>query len=132
MGKKSKTIPKIYLAGGLGKTWRPQIKQLLGHKTDLYDPFTQSRQGATYEYVNDDLSALATSDIMFAVIDRKTYNGLSVEAGYAHALGIPIILVWDTTSSSISKRLDLFLLGCVTYASTDVESAADFITRKYL
>lgn len=97
-----------------------------------FNPFTDGRQGVIYQFVNDDLEAIRNSEVVFAVVDYHVYSGLAAEVGFAHALGIPIVLVWDVSSKYVPKRMDSFVVGCSTAVFIDVDEAAAFTKRRYL
>jgi nucleoside 2-deoxyribosyltransferase len=119
---------RVYLAGSKSD-WRKQVTRSWRGVAETYDPFSDSRQGATYEFANDDLEAIRNSDLVFAVVDYHVFTGLAVEVGFAHALGIPVILVWG---DSKLMRVDTFLVGCSAALFTDIPYAAKWTKERYL
>ncbi len=123
---------KVYLAGGISQAWRKRVSRKWRGLAKTFDPFTDSRQGAVYEFTNDDLEAVRDSDLVFAVVDYHVYTGLAAEVGFAHALGIPVILVWDVSSPTTPKRVETFITACSAALFVDVDEAAEFTKRRYL
>lgn len=125
-------MKKVYLAGGKSQAWRKRVNRKWRGLAITFDPFTDSRQGAVYQFTNDDLNAIRSSDVVFAVVDYHVYTGLAAEVGFAHALGIPVILVWDVTSEYTPGRVETFITACSAALFVDVDEAADFTKRRYL
>ncbi len=127
-------MKQVYLAGGKSQGWRKQVKRRWGDLAETFDPFTQSRQSAAYEFTNDDLEAIRQSDLVFAVVDYPVYTGVSAEVGFAHALGIPVILVWDTVTegSQAPIRVEMFTASMCAAVFTGVAEAASFVKDRYL
>lgn len=117
---------RIYLAGGKSD-WRDKLSkkwEKLG--VECIDPFKDSRQNAIAEFTLDDLEAVKGADLVFAYCDYHVYNGMSLEFGYAYALGIPIIY---TTSL---PRIDSMMVGVAKAAFTDLDAAIKFVEERYL
>lgn len=121
----------IYLAGGKSD-WRTTLRRRWGQKygadVSTFDPFEDSRQGALYEFTNDDLAAISGSDMVFAFCDYHKYTGMALEFGYAHALEIPIIFVVGPGM----PRIDSMMVSVATAAFTDMTEARDFVEERYL
>lgn len=118
---------RVYLAGG--KWDREQVLTALSMAGwETYDPFTLSRQDAVYEFVNDDLFAIANSELVFCVIDYPRYTGSAVEIGYARARGIPVVLVW---APGAGERIDMFVASCAEAVFTDVGAGLDWVLERH-
>lgn len=116
---------KIYLAGGKSEQWRNYLAtRWLNH--DLIDPFKHSRQGAIYQFTNDDLAHIADSDLIFCNCDYHSYTGCALEFGYAHALGKKIVYVCT------QPRVDSMMAAVASYVFTDFSAAVDFVEERIL
>jgi len=84
---------KIYLAGGMRSNWRDQVKSHLPNAVYL-DPCDHDLSSPVH-YTAWDLAAITQSDVVFIYYESANPSGygLSLEAGYAAALGKLIILV---------------------------------------
>ncbi len=84
---------RIYLAGGLRDGWQDKIAPLLQAHV-LLDPRTWQTP-IPAEYTARDLAAIKTADCVIAYMDAGNPSGfgLSIEVGFARALGIPVIFV---------------------------------------
>ena len=91
---------KIYLAGGMKGTWQDRIREVLPNHT-CYDPRDHNLSNPV-DYTKWDLDHVKKADLIFAVFtkDNPSGFGMSLEIGYAHALGIPIVLVDEQGSKS--------------------------------
>lgn len=115
---------QVYLAGGTSKEWRERL-EARWTGAEVVNPFRDSRQGAIYQFVADDLRYVHDSSLVFALCDYPQYTGTAAEFGYAHALGVPII--YTTTL----PRVDSFLAAMSIAVFTDVEAAAEFAERRF-
>lgn len=118
---------RVYLAGGKSEEWRRLVRRKWGRGVETFDPMADSRQGYIHQFTDDDVDALRSSDLLFAVVDYPRYTGLAAEIGYANALGIPVVLVW-----TIGGRLDGFLAALSSAVFIDVAEAAAFTQERYL
>lgn len=126
-------MTKVYLAGGKSQGWRRRVRLMWRqYDVETHDPFTQSRQGAAYEFTNDDLQAIRESDIVFAVVDYPVFTGLAAEVGFAHALGIPVFIVWDVFGGQAPYRIESFVTSCAKALFVSVDEAARFVRERYL
>ena len=123
---------QIYLAGGKSN-FRGRISARRAFDSVvLVNPFTHSRQDAPYQFVNDDLAHIAASDLVLAVVDYHRYTGLAAEIGYAHALGIPVVLVW---TEAAGRRLDMFVASMCSFVyvgDNSITDALKIIEERYL
>jgi len=113
---------KIYLAGCRGK-WREIIKSHFDPKDstiEFLEPFGNKKQ-AIVDYVKEDLEYVEQSDIIFMLLSYHVYTGACVEAGYAYALGKPVILVFAQKG-----YIDPLLLAVSRKVFTDLDSAIDW------
>ena len=83
---------KIYLAGGMHGDWRSIYTESI--RADFLDPKTHNLTVAD-EYTLWDLTAIEQCDVFlgFMEADNPSGQGLTLEIGYAKALGKKIILV---------------------------------------
>jgi len=136
-------VPMVYLGGGRsdlgGVDWRDEFRQrFMDHmegttprpkyqRLMAHDPFKMGRQGAMYEFTNDDLGAVSRSSLVIAHVDFARYTGLALEVGYAKALEIPIMLIW-----AIGGRVDAMMSGCAKWMFTDYHEALNYLEDKLL
>lgn len=99
---------KVYLAGTMQSHWREKIHIRLIDKLTLINPCDHHLVKPEL-YTFWDLEAVKQSDIVFAYMDEKNPSGygLTLEIGYAKALGKTIILV-DEKSTSHSEFKPMF------------------------
>ena len=89
----------VYLAGGLHSNWQDTvIARFPGipfADPRVANPPGDHPRGRELFYTAWDLAAIRRSRLLFAYLEASnpTAYGLALECGYAHALGIPIILV---------------------------------------
>lgn len=84
----------IYLAGGMHSDWREGASQW--SNSEFIDPKKMNEAIADPSiYTRNDLEAIQSCDGVLAFMDAANPSGygLSVEVGYAHALGKPIAFV---------------------------------------
>ncbi len=120
---------RIYLAGSKSK-WRTGFSYRRGFDSVvLIDPFVHARQGAPYQFVNDDLALVESADLVFAVIDYPEHSGTIAEIAYAHALEKPIVLTW-----SLQGRLNMFTasMASFVFVGDDVRPAMKIVEERYL
>lgn len=113
---------RIYLGGSRGN-WR-EIFQRLNPDVECYDPFKHSRQRALIDFGSDDFWAIRDSDIVFLLINYPVFTGACIEAGYAYALGKPIILVFE-----LKGYIEPLLLGVSRKIFTDFNSALEWFKK---
>jgi len=119
-------LPKVYLAGGLDSGWREVLANRWDGKAICIDPFKDSSQGAIYEFTHDDLKAIRESDVVFGVCSYPKFDGMALEFGYAHALGIPIIYATNL------PRVSSMMAAVSKAVFTDYMEAVEFIEKRYL
>lgn len=106
---------KVYLAGGFRSGWQDEVKKLNGFI--WLDPKVKERPNGVVvpmdvnEYGTWDLHYIRQSDIVFAYCERTNTSciGMSVEMGYAKALGKTIILVLEPNHETIKDQYLQFL-----------------------
>lgn len=89
-------MQKVYLAGGLQSDWQSKVKELSGFK--FLCPREKETPDMTLdEYSTWDLHFVKSADIIFAYMETGNPSGIgmSIEMGYAKALGKTIILVLE-------------------------------------
>lgn len=123
----SSSTRQVYLGGGRSEEWRREFEKRFEKHLTAFDPFRDSRQGAAYEFTNDDLKAVSESEFIIASVDYHRYTGLAIEVGYARALEIPVMLIW-----TIGGRVDTMMAACSSWTFIDYESAFDFIEKRLL
>lgn len=84
---------KVYLSGGMHTDWQDRVKAL-NPNTIWFDP-RQHKLENPDAYTLWDLAAVRQCDVVFAFMEESNPSGvgLSLEVGYAIALGKIVILV---------------------------------------
>jgi len=88
----------VYLAGGMKSAWQDRV--IAAHpEIRFLDPRSHGFT-AEHEYTEWDLSAIRESDVVLAYMDTDNPSGfgLSLEVGYARALGKTILYACEDTS----------------------------------
>ena len=116
---------RVYLGGCKGD-WREKVKEALPKEFEYFDPFKHSDQNAIIEFVKQDLEAIRRSDLVIFHIGYRIFTGACVEAGYAYALGKPIILIF-----TLEGRVDPMLLGISQRVFTNLDSAIERLSKLY-
>jgi len=95
---------KIYLAGGMRTAWQDEVIARLPSGHTIFDPRTHGLTEPS-DYTRWDLDRVAESDILVAGMGAENPSGfgLSVEVGYAHALGKPVIF-YDALGDDVRSR----------------------------
>lgn len=87
----------VYLAGGFNSDWRDKVK--LCTNVEFIDPKEKEvkKEFQWFEYGCWDLHYIKQTDISFVYMERTNPSGfgLSVEIGYAKAMGKTVILVLE-------------------------------------
>lgn len=84
----------VYLAGGMSSGWQNLIMSKLHGQFTFYNPAEHAIENGE-EYTAWDLHYVRCSDIVFAYMEESNPSGigLSLEVGYARAMGKTVILV---------------------------------------
>lgn len=92
-------MKKVYLAGGLKTKWRDEVKHNCPHFI-FYNPAANVNMDSEDLYTTWDLLAIKDSDILFAYMEafNPFGQGMSLEIGYARALGKTIIFVDESNA----------------------------------
>ena len=85
---------KIYLAGGLTNNWHNKVISKFEDKFIFFNPRNHNLPESAM-FTTWDLHFVRQSDILFGYLEKENPSGfgLSLEIGYAKALGKTIILV---------------------------------------
>jgi len=102
--KKQETI---YLAGGFRSGWQLKVIEMLP-EFDFLDPSAHKIQDPAL-YTKWDLDAIRKSDVILAYMESSNPAGyaLSLEIGFAHALGKEVILVDQIEDAEISRYFEM-------------------------
>ena len=120
---------KIYLAGGMKDGWQDRAMNLLeGH--EFLDPRSWSTTDAA-DYTNRDLGAIRVADCVLVHMSPSNPSGygLSVEVGYAFALGKPIIFCDELRNDWRSKYFDMHRMMASTVCFSLEEVAEGLMKR---
>lgn len=105
MGKMNQN--KIYLAGGFHSKWQERVKEVLCD-WKIFDPSTH-HLAAPKEYTEWDLKAIRDADVILAYMEMHNPGGyaLTLEIGYAKALGKKILLIEEHPDNERRKSFDM-------------------------
>lgn len=112
---------KVYLGGSRGD-WREKFAKE-NPDVECYDPF-KHKQESLMDFSKNDLSQIENSDVVFFYINYHVYTGACVEAGYAYAREVPIVLVF-----ALKGYIDPLLLGVSRKVFTDLESGIEWFKK---
>lgn len=117
---------KIYLAGDMHSGWQDELAAALGDGFDLIDPRNQPKTDDPEIYTAWDLMGIRESDAVVALMGPHNPSGygLCVEAGYAHALGKPVVFIDLLGSDWRAKYFGMVKAA----ASSVVPSIAEAVT----
>lgn len=119
---------KVYLAGGFKSSWQKKVKKITNVK--FIDPKEkeQTKQFQWFEYGCWDLHHIKQSDICFVYMEKENPSGfgLSVEIGYAKALGKTVILVLETGHEKYKYLQFLKTVADVVY--DNLQEGIDFLS----
>ena len=89
----------IYLAGGMKSQWQDRVVRAAPEHLVIKDPRSHGLSDEK-SYTAWDLAAIRESCLVVAFMDAENPSGfgLSLEVGYAHALGIPVWYVCEDTT----------------------------------
>lgn len=93
----------IYLAGGMSSNWQQKIINKFQKEFIIYNPRDHELDNSL-EYTEWDLFYVKNADILFAFMEKDNPSGfgLTLEVGYAKAMGKLIVLVDE--KSSVDKN----------------------------
>lgn len=95
---------KVYLAGGFRTNWQNKVIEAYGELFLFFNPRMHGLEIDSKQYTTWDLFHVKQCDIFFAYMEYTNPSGfgLSIELGYAKALGKTIILVDEKSSQEES------------------------------
>ncbi len=95
--------PTVYLAGGLISQWQEKIISELNGQFSFFNPAQHAIENGE-EYTAWDLHYVRRADIIFAYMEASNPSGigLSVEVGFARALGKTVILVDERSANDLA------------------------------
>lgn len=115
---------KVYLAGGIRSNWQEKVTSKID--ADFYNPRTKEieRILTLEEFGTWDLHHIKKCDIVFAYMERTNPSGIgmSVEMGYAKALGKTVILCLEPNNEHVKDRYLQFMkkVSDIVYEDIDV------------
>lgn len=113
---------RVYLAGGLKSGWQDKVK-MQGPDICYLDP-SRHKLPSENEYTAWDLLAIRSADAVFIYFeaDNPSGFGLSIEAGFAYALGKVVVYVDEKSQADpeAGKRLGMLrTISSVVFDSLD-------------
>ena len=112
---------KVYLAGGLSCDWQDRVPA----HWELLDPRSwQDPDPAVY--TERDLTAIRAADVVLAYMSSANPSGfgMSLEVGYAHALGKRVLFVDEIGGDWRSRYFGMHRSICEVHTSLDAAIAA--------
>jgi len=114
---------KIYLAGCMGD-WRNILKEYLKNlNVEFLEPDISALDMIT-TFVTKDLEMIKKADLIVCLINYEVYTGVIFECGFGHALGKPIITIFE-----LKGRIEPFLISSSIAVYTNLQSSLDKIER---
>ncbi len=124
----AKTLPVVYLAGGMRTAWQDRVIGALFGRAVFMDPRTHGLKDEV-QYTRWDIQALKSSHVVFAFLekDNPSAAGLAFEAGYATAMGIPVIFVEESGHPN-SRYFGMVRASSTVFTDLDtgISALADF------
>lgn len=118
---------RVYLAGGFNSDWREKVKMCTN--IEFKDPKEKEvkKKHEWFEYGCWDLHYIRHTDICFVYMEHNNPSGygLSVEIGYAKALGKTVILVLEKGHEKDQYLQFLKTVADVVY--DNLEDGIDFL-----
>ncbi|MFA6057838.1 MAG: nucleoside 2-deoxyribosyltransferase domain-containing protein [Taibaiella sp.] len=96
---------KVYLAGGMNSDWQSIVMKEFDNKFVFFNP-QQHNLDESVEYTAWDLFFVKKADIVFAFMGENNPSGigLSLEVGFAKALGLTIILIDEKSKNDFEFK----------------------------
>lgn len=96
--------PKVYLAGGFRSNWQKKVIDACDNAFIFFNPSEHGLEINPNHYTTWDLFHVKECNILFVYMEKTNPSGygLSLEIGYAKALGKTIILVDEKSSTNQS------------------------------
>ena len=120
---------KIYLAGGMKSDWQEKVKKVID--AEFYDPKPKEvgKNLTLEEFGTWDLHNIKKCDLVFAYMERTNPSGIgmSVEIGFAKALGKTIILCLEENNEKIKDRYLEFMKNVSDVVFNDFEDAINYL-----
>lgn len=129
-GKKKEKYYSIYLAGGFKSNWQDMVINKFDSFV-FYNPKSHNLE-SPMEYTVWDLSAIKKSDLIFAYLERDNPGGyaLSLEIGYASALGKFVILIDEKSRSNETYKKNLNMIReCSDVVFETLNEGIDYLKR---
>lgn len=123
--------PSVYLAGGMKSNWQHILIERFGDKFFFFNP-QDHLLGNPKEYTIWDLHFVKRADVIFVYVepDNPSGYGLTLEIGYAKALGKTIILVDERSKYDAQFRKYFKIVReSSNVVFDDLESGLSFLER---
>lgn len=112
---------RVYLAGGMRKSWREQFKETVRHfNVVCLDPCDQGfTEHEPHLYTPWDMLAVKSADAVFAYLEKDNPSGIGMafEIGYALALGKTVFFV----NEQMNNRYTRILMNSGAIVMSDLE-----------
>lgn len=120
---------KIYLAGGIRSNWQEKVTSSVD--AEFYNPRTKEvdKVLTLKEFGTWDLHHIKKCEIVFAYMERTNPSGIgmSVEMGYAKALGKTVILCLEEGNERIKDGYLQFMKKVADITFTDIDEAINYL-----
>ena len=121
---------KVYLAGSLNSDWQSQIINRFGNDFIFYNPKDHELNNSI-EYTVWDLFYVKKADILFAFMEKDNPSGfgLTLEVGYAKAMGLTIILVDEKSNIDLAFKENFKIVrSTATVVYNSLEDGMEFLS----
>lgn len=120
---------RIYAAGDMKSDWQDRLRKILPPEVFIFDPRTNNSTDPAV-YTKWGLDAVKDSNLVVALMGPHNPSGfgMSLECGYAHALGRPIIFIDEMAKDWRGKYFDM--LRVISTVVFSVEDAAALVISK--
>lgn len=120
---------KVYLAGGIRSNWQEKVTSNVD--AEFYNPRTKEvdKTLTLEEFGTWDLHHIKKCEIVFAYMEKTNPSGIgmSVEMGYAKALGKTVILCLEEGNERIKDGYLQFMKKVADITFTDVDEAINYL-----
>lgn len=120
---------KIYLAGGIRSNWQEKVTSQVN--AEFFNPRTKEVNGilTLAEFGTWDLHHIKKCDIVFAYMEKTNPSGIgmSVEIGYAKALGKTVILCLEPNNEKIKDSYLQFMTKVADITFDDFDAAIQYL-----
>lgn len=120
---------RIYLAGGIRSNWQAKVTEQVN--ADFFNPRDKEvdKVLTLTEFGTWDLHFIKSCDIVFAYMEKTNPSGIgmSVEMGYAKALGKTVVLCLEENNEHIKDGYLQFMKKVSDIVYTNIDDAIEYL-----